>query len=270
VFSRPVPARLSGATGGVAARPRPAGVLAWSRALRAPAGFSCVLALVLAAVLASCGTSDNGVASKPASEILAASTAAAKSASSVRVSSTTKTGPATSTFKLVLGTSSGRAAYSLLGQRFEVLRTGGALYLKGTRRFLERLGSKLGGAEGAAAAAKLSANTWIKVPAGSNSLAGLGELTSISAELPRILRPAPVVKGHETVVNGQKTITLKETTLRYTGTLYIATTGEPYPIQLLKHGRQTGKTTFTGWNDPINVSAPTNTVDVSTLEGKAH
>jgi hypothetical protein len=261
MYYRPIAAARPLTATRVVARPhtvRPHAVVFW------------VLALALAMVLASCGSADNGVASKPASEILAASTNAAKSASSVRISSTTKTGPATSTFNLELGTNSGRAAYSLIGLRFEVLRTGGALYLRGNKTFRGRLGNKLGGKTGAVAAAKLPAGTWIKVPAASSSLAGLGELTNISAELPRILAPAPVVKGTATTINGQRAITLKETTKLYNGTLYIATTGEPYPIQLVKHGRQTGKMTFTGWNDPIKLSAPANTVDISRLEGKGH
>lgn len=249
-----------------------AGVLARPRATHGGVGLLGLLALtlMLAMVLAGCGSSDNGVSSKPASEILAASTNAAKSASSVRISSTTKTGPATSTFKLELGMSSGRAAFFLLGLRFEVLRTGGAVYLRGNKTFRERFGSKLGGQEGARAAAKLPAGTWIKVPAGNSTLAGLGELTNISAELPRVLSPQPVVKGPETTINGQKAITLKETAKLYNGLLYIATTGKPYPIQLVKHGRQTGKTTFAGWNDPVVVNPPTNTIDISKLEGKVH
>jgi hypothetical protein len=247
-------------------------LLSGSLAARATA-MAVLAALLCALVLTGCGSSgssDNGVASKPASEMLAATTAAAKRARSVRVSSTTTTGPATSTFRLELGASGGRAAFSLLGLRFEVLRTGGALYVRGNKTFRTRLGSKLGGREGAAAAAKISPSTWVKVPAGNSSLAELGALTSIGSELPRILAPAPVVKGPKTTINGQKAITLKESTLRYDGLLYIATTGEPYPIQLAKHGRQTGKITFSDWNEPVTVSAPGNSVDISQLEGKRH
>jgi hypothetical protein len=255
-----IAARLTGATGALA-RPQ---------ALRPRACFSGSLVLSLVLSLLGCGSSDNGVASKPASEILAASRAAALNASSVRVSSKTKTGPATSTSKLELGTSSGRAAYSLLGLRFEVIRTGGVLYLRGNKTFRERLGSKLGGQEGAAAAVKLPASTWVKVSAGNSSAAGLGALTSISSELPLILHHVPVVKGQEIAINGQKAVTLKEAAKLFTGLWYIATTGKPYPIQLVKHGRQTGRTTFTGWNEPIRLSAPTKTVDISQLEGKEH
>jgi hypothetical protein len=262
VFYRPTAMRLSTASV----------VFTRARTLRTPAGFLCSLALVLvlAMVLVGCGSSDNGVASKPASEILAASATAAKSASSVRISSETRTGPVTSTFKLELGRSSGRAIYSFLGMRFEVLRTGGAVYLRGNKRFRERLGYKLGGQEGATAAVKLPTGIWIEVPAGNDSLPELRELTSISASIARILRGGPFTKGPETTIEGQKAVTLKKAAKLYTGLLYIATTGEPYPIQLVKQSRQTGKIAFTGWNEPITLSAPTNTVDIRTLEGKAH
>jgi hypothetical protein len=253
------------------ARPaRATSALACPQALcpRAWLAGSLVLTLVLA--LTGCGSSDNGVASKPASEILAASRAAALSASSVHVSSKTKTGSATSTSDLELGRSSGHAIMSLLGLRFEVLRTGGALYLRGNRTFRERLGNQLGGREGVAAAVKLPASTWVKVPAGNSSAAGLGSLTNITSELPIILHTVPVLKGHETAINGHKAITLNETAKLFTGLWYITTTGKPYPIQLVKRGRQTGKTTFSSWNEPITLSAPTKTIDISQLEGKEH
>jgi hypothetical protein len=52
------------------------------------------------------------------------------------------------------------------------------------------------------------------------------------------------------------------------GTLYVATTGEPYPIEITQaSGNSTGTVHFDEWNETVDVKAPTNAVDVSKLNG---
>jgi hypothetical protein len=238
--------------------------------------LSPVLAAVLSAALASCGSSGNGVAAKPASEILAASTAAAESASSVHILSTTKANGATITTNLQLASNDGRSALSLPGFSYEVMRIGGTVYVRGNKAFNGHLGQRLGGAEGATIA-KLPAGTWMKAPATSRLGTGLTALTNMRSELQSILRGDTLAKGPETTVNGQHAITLHEAKKFYTRSLYIATTGKPYPIQIMRQPltnvkalSQSAITTFSGWNAPIALSAPANTVDISQLEGKGH
>ena len=79
-----------------------------------------------------------------------------------------------------------------------------------------------------------------------------------------------LTKGPITTINGQKAIELKTKGKLYTGAIYIAATGTPYPIEIVKHGRETGQTTFTGWNQPVTLSAPAGAVELSQLEHKAH
>jgi hypothetical protein len=238
--------------------------------------FLPLLAAVLAAALVGCGSTDNGVAAKPASEILAASTAAADSATSVHVLSKTKVNGITTTVDLRLTRGGGRSSLSLARLSYKAIQLGNDLYVTGNRVFFIRLGQMLGGRAGAAAA-KLPVGTWVKAPAAGSSLAGLGSLTDMSSELHLILSRGPAVKGSETTVNGQKAVTLKQAGKFYKRSLYIATTGKPYPIQIIREShanakalRQSAITTFSGWNAPIALSAPTNTVDISQLEGGGH
>jgi hypothetical protein len=63
-------------------------------------------------------------------------------------------------------------------------------------------------------------------------------------------------------VNGQKAIELKMTAKLFSGSLYIATTGKPYPIELIKRGRETGQTTFSHWNQSVSLTAPPNAIAV--------
>ena len=224
------------------------------------------LALLLAiaslgASLAGCGgSSDNGVASKTAPEILAATRAAAQSASSVHVNSESGIGITKSALDAALGTQQGHTRLSFAGLRIEEIRTGSTLYVKGNRVLDARLESTLG--------VKIPSGVWLKGTVG-GPLPGTA-LTSITKELPVILSsPGQLTKGPTTTIDGKPAIELKQTTPLYTGTLYVATTGKPYPILLRKTGRETGEITFTGWNDPITVSAPANALDISKLERKA-
>jgi hypothetical protein len=214
---------------------------------------------VLVLLLSGCGSSDNGVAAKPAGQILQTTITAAKSASSVHMVASAKIVRGGS-FKLdaSLAKERGHAHVSLLGMTFEVIRDGGTLYVKGNRLFAARLGAALG--------VRIPANTWLKGPTQS-VLAQTAVFTDIERELPLMLSGSgPIAKGAKTKIDGQTAIALKETRKLYTGTLYVATTGQPYPLKLTKAGRETGQTTFTGWNDPVTVSAPANAIELSGLQ----
>ncbi len=216
-----------------------------------------VLVLVLVVVLvvlAGCGgSSGNGVASKSASEILEASRTAAKSASSVRVMSRSAQGPLVVSVDLELASNGGRARVSLLGVSFEAIRIAETLYVKGSPSFDARLAASTG--------VHVPPGTWVKGPAGSAHLSQLRSFTDAS-ELELLLSAVNPVKGASTTINGQPAIELKESGKLYSGALYIATTGQPYPIKSVKHGRETSQTTFTDWNQPITITAPTNTTTI--------
>ena len=107
---------------------------------------------------------------------------------------------------------------------------------------------------------------WLKGSATTGSLARYAALTSLPIQLDRQLGGGPFTGGTTTTINGQKAIELKETGKLFSGSLAIAATGKPYPIQITKQGRETGRTTFTGWNQPAALSAPTNAIALTTLE----
>ena len=240
-------------------------MLARLQIARARAGAP--LALLLAAALAGCGGSaGNGIASKSPSEILAASNAAALSATSVHVVDKNAGGPLSLTLNLELAGDGGRAQLSLLGVAFEEIRIANTLYVKGNPFFYKRLGriERLG------ATVHVPKGTWLKAPANSGKLAQLAAFTE-RRELALILRSTgPLTKGAASTVNGQQVIELKEAAKLFTGSLFIATTGKPYPIQLVKHGKESGQITFTGWNQAVSLAAPANAVELAKLEHRGH
>ena len=70
-----------------------------------------------------------------------------------------------------------------------------------------------------------------------------------------------LAKGDETTVNGVKVIAVRDTTKG--GTLYVATTGTPYPVFIQRAGD--GKITFDRWNEAFALKAPAGAVDLSKI-----
>ncbi len=221
-----------------------------------------LLALLLALAVSGCGSSDNGVAEKSGKEILAASKAAATGATSVHVVSKGAQGRLTLSIDLTLTRDGGHGRVSFFGLDYEVIRIGDTVYVKGSPAFYAHLGSVLG------TALHVPRGMWLKGPVNSGPLAPLAAFADRSGELNRLLStPGSVIKGASTTVNGQKVIELKEATKVYKGVLYVARTGKPYPVALVKNGRrEKGRTTFSEWDKPVSVTAPLPAVDIDTLK----
>jgi hypothetical protein len=208
--------------------------------------------------LTACGSSDNGVASKSAAEILAAARAAASSASSVHVISKASIAKAKSTLNASYTRAQARVQSSLFNISYEVIRDGNTLYVKGNKVFNKGLEERLG--------VKIPPNTWLKGPTKAGALAQINPETEAPQELPVILTASgQLTKEQKTKIHGQPAIILRQARKLSTATLYIATTGPPYPLQVDKTGRETGQTTFTNWNDPVTVDPPANAVELSQL-----
>jgi hypothetical protein len=224
-----------------------------------------LLGLLLTAALAGCGSSSpsgNGVANKSPTEILAATEVAADSASSVHVAGSIVSGGSPISLDMSLATGKGgRGQLSENGLAFELIQTGGTVYIKGSAAFYKHIGGT--------AAAQLLQGKWLKAPASSADFASLTQLTNLRQLVGQTLaNHGSLSKGATTSVNGQKVIGVTDTTKG--GTLYIATTGKPYPIEITKGGSGGGKITFDRWNEPVTVTAPANAIDVTQLQAAGH
>ncbi len=216
--------------------------------------------LALTAALAGCGSSNDPITSKSATEILAASRTAARDASAVHVLSKLSVGRSTNTLELQLTHQGGRARVQLLGRGSEVIRVDNTLYAKASPAFYRRLAQRTG--------KHVPPGTWLAVPANGTQLPEFAALTQPGGELTLLLRDPTIslTKGHTLTVNGQTAIELKEKGTLYTGAIYITTTGQPYPIAIVKHGRENGQITFSAWNKPVPLSPPANAVELAKIE----
>jgi hypothetical protein len=205
------------------------------------------------------GSKSNGEAGKTAKEIVADAKAAAKKAGSVHFhGSIVESGTPLKVDIRIDGTKAGGGSITIQGSKVELVRVGNEAYLKGSPAFYRQIG-------GATAAALLKGK-WLKGSATSGDLASLAALTDINKLFDAALKPTgTITKSKEATVDGQKVIGVESSD---GGTLYVATAGEPYPIQITQaSGSSTGTLHFDEWNQPVDVKAPKDAVDISKLKG---
>jgi hypothetical protein len=235
--------------------------------LRSALSAPLLVLLLLAALLAGCGgssssSSGNGVADKAPNEIVAATKVAADAASSVHVAGSIVSNGSPITLDLtLLAGKGGRGNISENGLSFELIQTGRTVYIKGSAAFYKHIGGT--------AAAQLLEGKWLKAPASSSDFASLSQLTELRQLVDQTLaNHGTLTKGSTTTVNGQKVISVVDKSRG--GTLYIATTGQPYPAQITKGGSGGGKISFDGWNKSVTLAAPANAIDVAQLQAAGH
>jgi hypothetical protein len=227
------------------------------KALRPLAGalLAVALAAVLPGALAGCGgSSSNGIASKSAAEILSASKAAALSANSVHLNTTT--GEVVLDVKLSSGGGIGRL--SLSGSNLDLLRIGSTFYLKAPAVMYQKIGIN----------AKVPPDVWLKTTVG--TIPNLVTFTEMKEQLSRLLNVSPVTKGAITTVNRQKVVELRQKLKVFTRSLYVAVTGKPYPVEILLKGQVAGNTTLSDWNKPVTLTPPSKSLEISKVPGSGH
>ena len=218
--------------------------------------------LAVALVLAGCGSSSsssgNGIESKSATEILEATKTAASEAKSVHISGSivSEGKPITLDMELLAG-KGGKGKIGQEGFTIDLIQTEGSVYINGSAAFYKHVGG--------AAAAQLLQGRWLKAPANSGELASLASLTNLSKLIDSALAShGTLSKGSTTTINGQTAIALNDTSKG--GTLYVATTGKAYPLQIAKRGKESGKVTLDRWDQPVTLTAPANAIDISKLQ----
>jgi hypothetical protein len=221
-----------------------------------------VLAALANAGCSSSASSGNSVSSKSPTEILAASKAAADSASSVHVAGTLTSNGTRITLNLSLVSGhGGRGQISQNNLSFKLIVIGDTIYIKASPAFYSHFGGT--------AAAQLFQGKWLKAPVSQGELGSLAALTNFGQLIDQSLaNQGTLAKGATTTAAGEPAIELRDTS--HDGSLFVASTGEPYPIEIVKRGSETGHITFTDWHQPVSLSAPSGAIDLSQLQHAGH
>jgi len=190
----------------------------------------------------------NNVMDQDAATILKEAQKAAEAAASVKVSSSTQSEQGTQSFELTFtptGTT-GSMSQGASGS-FEVIASGGTVYVKGDENFNKAFAGE--------AATEQLAGKWVAVPGDSpqaQGFQGLGSSKEFFAGL--LAADGDLKKAEETKdIAGVKSVGL---TNKDKGTLWIATTGEAYPMSIDPPKGAQGSMTFTDWNAPVTIEAP--------------
>lgn len=224
---------------------------------RAPLPFLAVAA----ALLAGCGSSSssgNGVASKTPAQIVEAAKAASAKAVSAHVSGSIVSGgkPISLDMELAAG-KGGKGRITVEGLSVQLIEVDKAVYINGSAAFYTHLAGS--------AAATLLQGKWLKAPASNSNFASFSQLTDLGKLIDSTLAAHGTLKSAgTTTVNGQKAVGVTDSAKG--GTLYVATTGEAYPIEIVKTGSDGGKVVFDRWNKPVTLKAPASSVNINQLQ----
>lgn len=224
---------------------------------RGAAPLAAAIAAVLLAGCGSSGTSSNGLASKTPAQIVQAAKVAAAGAVSAHVTGSIVSAgkPISLDMELVAG-KGGKGTIALQGLTVDLIDIGNEVYLNGSNAFYSHLANS--------AAARLLQGKWLKVPADSGdfasfaSLANLGELIDSALAAHGALRSAP-----SATVEGQPAVGVTDGSRD--GTLYVAATGTPYPLELVKSGANGGTVKFSHWNKPVTLNPPADWININQL-----
>lgn len=186
----------------------------------------------------------NGIEKKTAQEILDESVAAAQEQSSVRIQAISE---GENAFDFDLTATKGQGGYGRItadGSTVEVVVTTDSIYLKSDQAFWEK-------SYGAEAAAQIG-DKWVQQASTTGSFSDVASLTDLDQVVEGLLNPSgEISKGEVGESDGQPAVAL----LSESGTLWVATTGDPLPLAI-EQEEGGGRATFTDWSAPFTVPVP--------------
>jgi hypothetical protein len=197
--------------------------------------------------------SNNGVASKPAKQIVADSAAALKTARSAHLEGTVTIAKKPTAVKIDLEQKNLRFTFKQKGAAVSLIAIGGSVYINANAEFWRQ--------QNAPPAAAALAGHWLKIPA---SQADVGELTKglNLATLSRCLvtNHGTLQVAGKTEEGGKPAVVVVDKGDRpgsAPGKLSVSTTGEPLPLRLVVTGKQrAGGPKDPDCNDPENSAQP--------------
>ncbi len=177
--------------------------------------------------------------------------AASAKASSVRVTGAVPSGSDSVALDMQFTTDSSTGSLTLGGQKVMLTVTPAMVYIQGDKEFYK---SQYG-----EAAATLLGGRWLAIPTTNDQAKSFATFANISTFTKGILNTSDAVftKGDTTTVEGIAAVGMVgKGASDSVGTLYVATQGPPYPLQVVAGGGDAGKITMSEWDAPVTVTPP--------------
>ncbi|WP_018351040.1 hypothetical protein [Longispora albida] len=215
--------------------------------------------LTAGAAVAAPRAEDNGVAALSPAQIAERARAAVKTITSVHVKGEVPSGTEKIALDLKISGSEGATGTMTVGgNKVSILRIGTSAYFQGDRAFWAQFGGN--------AAANLFEGKWMRTTTEDPNFKDLVSLTDATQLMDAVLSGVSAAsKGRTQQIDGQPAIEL----IGGDGSLFIATTGEPYPLLLRSSAAGGGELAFTEYNQPVTLTAPPadQVIDLNQLGG---
>lgn len=213
----------------------------------------CALLVGLAAPAASASR-----ASTTPDQWVAASLTAAKAASTVHITGVMSLTGQRLSLDLRLVAGKGASGRIVVGkQRIDIVQLGGFAYFRAGGGYWRHYGGSL--------AAELFAGRWVKVRTSMPGFSSFTSLTNMSSFFAGMFNSHGALSlGGTRRIGGTPAIGIIDSS-QGGGTLWIASTGTPYPLRVTQTGGP-GYIGFGSWDAPVKLTAPKNPVDLSKLK----
>jgi hypothetical protein len=214
--------------------------------------IAALLALFALWVTVGSNAAPGGKAAKTPAQILAGAERAVATASSVRLVAVGVSGgkPLRLDLELVAGRG-GEGSVTDGGYTFRIVRLGTHAYFEAGAAFWRKFAGSLG--------PQLFQGRWIEASATSGQLASFTPLTSMRTFINGALSShGTLAIGKTTTIGGRPALRLIDTTQG--GSLYLAATGAPYPLEITANGGA-GTIRFESWNQAFPTTPPKNALD---------
>jgi hypothetical protein len=151
------------------------------------------------------------------------------------------------------------------GAQVDLIVTGKNGYLRASSDFWQSIAKREGGGQ-AAGFAGLFGDKWLKFPAGNNDFSQLIDPTKLGSLFDSLTsNHGRLDNNGQTTYKGQSVVAIESAK---GGTLYVAATGTPYPVALVKTGgKSNGTIVFDDWNKSVTLTAPKDALDLSQFGG---
>jgi hypothetical protein len=195
----------------------------------------------------------NGVADKAPEEILRSAKDAFRHAGSVRVKGNgTSDGELYAVDMRIKGGGGGKGTVTVQHNLVEILRIGKDAYLKGDADFWKQQ-------TGDSAAAELLKGKYLKAPSDEPALKAVLLFTDTGTFADELMKvDGTATKGERRTIAGIETIGVTFLSGKDKATMYVATTGKPYPMHLTaaSSSADAGALDFTDYDKPLDLKPP--------------
>lgn len=215
--------------------------------------------LLVLALVTGCGggAADNGITELSADAALAKVKAAAKDVESVHVAGSIAQGGQSIGLDVHVGRDRGQGVLTINGGDLEIRLLEGTAYVRGATETFTKLGVP-------AIQAQLVGGKWLKSSASGGEFAAFTEFLDVDSLFESLLQPdGDVETGDTTTISGEEAFELVDSA--DSGSLFIATHGDPLPLRVQKGGETGGKVDFTDYGEDVDVQAPAGALDISQL-----